>query len=248
MGYHQAGFDVVGVDIKAQPRYPFKFIQDDALSFVSCNGHEYDAIHASPPCQGYSKARNLQGNAHPMLVDAVRQLLRASGKPYVIENVQGAPLLDPVLLVGSMFGLRTMRPRLFECSFPVPFMLAPPASARHAKMGRPPKEGEYVHVVGHMSNVPYCGAAMGIDWMNQSELAQAIPPAYTRFIAEHLMAHLQGVTAMLPDGNPPSLPSLPSLRRHIRPFGAQCRRRRGGGLRPRGRAPDVGDPPRQAPK
>jgi DNA (cytosine-5)-methyltransferase 1 len=201
-GYQMAGFHVTGIDNRHQPRYAGDaFIRAGALAYVAAHGHEYDAIHASPPCQAYSKARNLQGNAHPMLVDAVRQLLRASGKPYVIENVKGAPLVDPVLLVGSMFGLRTMRPRLFECSFDVPFMLAPPASARHAKMGRPPAEGEYVHVVGHMSNVAYCGAAMGIDWMTQDELAQAIPPAYTKFIGRHLMAHLQGVTAMLPDGN-----------------------------------------------
>jgi DNA (cytosine-5)-methyltransferase 1 len=193
-GYRMAGFHVTGIDNRPQPRYAGDlFVQADALAYVAAHGHEFDAIHASPPCQAYSKARNLQGNEHPVLVESVRHLLQATGKPYVIENVKGAPLVDPVLLVGSMFGLRTMRPRLFECSFPVPFMLAPPASARHAKMGRPPAEGEYVHVVGHMSNVPYCGAAMGIDWMNQSELAQAIPPAYTEWIGQQLMLHLESV-------------------------------------------------------
>jgi DNA (cytosine-5)-methyltransferase 1 len=126
-----------------------------------------------------------------MLIDQVRRLLVASGKPYVIENVKGAPLINPVQLVGSMFGLRTMRPRLFECSFDVPFMLAPMPSAKHAKMGRPPQEGEYVHVVGHMSNMDYCRDAMGIDWMTQGELAEAIPPAYTRFIADYLLAAVQ---------------------------------------------------------
>lgn len=187
MGYHRAGFDVVGVDIRPQPRYPFEFVQADALDYVAQHGHKFDAIHASPPCQGYSKARKLQGNDHPLWIGWTRQELQATGKPYVIENVQGAPLINPVLLVGSMFGLRTMRPRLFECSFPVPFMLAPPPAAKHAKMGRPPKEGEYVHVVGHMSNVPYCREAMGIDWMVQGELAEAIPPAYTEWIGRHLM-------------------------------------------------------------
>lgn len=188
MGYHRAGFDVVGVDIRPQPRYPFEFVQADALDYVAQHGHKFDAIHASPPCQGYSKARKLQGNDHPLWIGWTRQELQATGKPYVIENVQGAPLADDaVLLVGSMFGLRTMRPRLFECSFTVPFMLAPPPAAKHAKMGRPPKEGEYVHVVGHMSNVPYCREAMGIDWMVQGELAEAIPPAYTEWIGRHLM-------------------------------------------------------------
>lgn len=191
VGYSCAGFDVVGVDIRPQPRYPFEFVQADALEYVAAYGHRFEAIHASPPCQAYSKARNLQGNAHPDLIGQVRELLRASGKPYVIENVQGAPLISPVTLVGSMFGLMTMRPRLFECSFPVPFVLAPPAQAKHAKMGRPPKEGEYVHVVGHMSNVPYCREAMGIDWMTQGELAQAIPPAYTEFIGGYLMEALK---------------------------------------------------------
>lgn len=187
-GYQMAGWYVVGVDIKAQPRYAGdEFVQGDALEYLAAHGHEFAAIHSSPPCQGYSRTRNLQGNDHPMLIEMVRELLIATGKPYVIENVKGAPLNDPVMLVGSMFGLRTMRPRLFECSFPVPFRLAPPADARHAKMGRPPQEGEYVHVVGHMSNVAYCREAMGISWMTQGELAQAIPPVFTHWIGKHLM-------------------------------------------------------------
>lgn len=190
-GYQMAGFRVTGVDIKPQPRYAGDvFILGDALEYVAQHGHEYDAVHASPPCQAYTKARNLQGNDHPMLIEDVRELLQATGKPYVLENVQGAPLINPVLLVGSMFGLRTMRPRLFECSFSVPFVLAPPPAAKHAKMGRKPKPGEYVHVVGHMSDVEYCRRAMGIDWMTQKELAQAIPPAYTKFIGDALMDYL----------------------------------------------------------
>jgi DNA (cytosine-5)-methyltransferase 1 len=194
-GYQLAGFYVAGVDIKPQPRYcGDEFYQVDALEFVAAHGHEFDAIHASPPCQVYSKARHLQGNKHPDLIEPVRELLQASGKPYVIENVQGAPLAeDATLLVGSMFDLLTMRPRLFECSFPVPFRLAPAAKAKHAKMGRPPKEGEYVHVVGHMSNVDYCRKAMGIDWMVTGELSQAVPPAYTEWIGQHLMQAIRQV-------------------------------------------------------
>jgi DNA (cytosine-5)-methyltransferase 1 len=194
-GYQLAGYYVVGVDIEAQPNYcGDEFIQADALDYLAtADLSRYAAIHASPPCQKYSKARNLQGNEHPDLIAPVRELLRASGKPYVIENVQGAPLLNPITLVGSMFGLRTMRPRLFECSFDVPFVLAPPAAAKHAKMGRPPQPGEYVHVVGHMSDVAYCREAIGIGWMTQKELAQAIPPTYCKWIGERLMETI-GVT------------------------------------------------------
>lgn len=121
----------------------------------------------------------------------MRDLLQATGKPYVIENVPGAPLVYPTLLVGSMFGLHTMRPRLFECSFNMPFMLAPPPSAKHAKMGRRTKAGEYVHVVGHVADINYCKAAMGIDWMNRGELAEAIPPAYTEYIGKQLIESIQ---------------------------------------------------------
>jgi DNA (cytosine-5)-methyltransferase 1 len=110
MGYSLAGFNVVGVDIKPQPRYPFEFHQADAIEYVQAHGREFDAIHASPPCQAYSMTQRIAGKTHPDLVGATRAALQATGKPYVIENVPGAPLVDPVLLVGSMFGLRTMRP------------------------------------------------------------------------------------------------------------------------------------------
>jgi DNA (cytosine-5)-methyltransferase 1 len=192
MGYHRAGFDeIVGVDIAPQPRYPFAFVQADALEYVAKHGQEFDAIHASPPCQGYSRTQSLQGNDHPMLIEDTRKLLQATGKPYVIENVKGAPLKDTTLLVGSMFGLQTMRPRLFETNFDLPFVLAPPPHARHAEMGRKPKAGEYVHVVGHISDIAYCRDAMGIDWMNGKELSQAIPPSYTEWIGRHLIEQLE---------------------------------------------------------
>lgn len=188
MGYARAGFDVVGVDNRPQPRYPFAFIQADALDYVAQHGHEYDAIHASPPCQGYSLMQRMHGHEYPMHVEEVRRLLLETGKPYVIENVKGAPLVDPTTLVGSMFGLLTMRPRLFESNILLPFMLAPSPSARHAKLGIAPKEGEYVHVVGHAPDVEYNRKAMGIDWMTRDELSQAIPPAYTEWIGRHLMS------------------------------------------------------------
>ncbi len=127
-----------------------------------------------------------------MLIEPVRKLLQETGKPYVIENVKGAPLINPVMLVGSMFGLLTMRPRLFEChGFDVPFMLAPPAESKHAKLGHAPKPGEYVHVVGHAPDVEYNRIAMGISWMTRDELSQAIPPAYTRWLGGYLMQSIQ---------------------------------------------------------
>jgi DNA (cytosine-5)-methyltransferase 1 len=148
--------------------------------------NSFDLIWASPPCQEYTKARRIRGRRHPDLIPQVRALLKASGVPYIIENVRGAPLLDPVVLVGTMFGLRTMRPRLFECSFDVPFVLAPTPTARTAKMGRQPQPGEYMHVVGNFPNVEYARDAMGIDWMTRDELREAIPPAYSEFLARQI--------------------------------------------------------------
>jgi site-specific DNA-cytosine methylase len=115
MGYHRAGFEVVGVDIAPQPHYPFEFHQGDALEYLAAHGHEFDAIHASPPCQRYSSIQRITKNKHkwPDLVDPVRQLLIKSGKPYVIENVQGAPLRVDAFMCGSMFGLGMIRHRIF---------------------------------------------------------------------------------------------------------------------------------------
>ncbi len=201
MGYARAGFDVVGVDVKPQPNYPFEFIKDDALErlhwWVAGSGSTYwlkdfSAIHASPPCQAYTKARKLQGNEHPDLVGPTRDLLDLTGLPYVIENVGGAPLRDPVVLEGQMFdGLRTIRPRYFETNWPLDVPLLRLSRPAQTKMGRPPNGDEWMQVVGHFSDVPAGRAAMGIDWMTQHELAQAIPPAYCEFIGEQLMEHLQ---------------------------------------------------------
>jgi len=191
MGYHRAGFDVVGVDIEPQPRYPFEFIQADAITYLKNFWYAYDAVHASPPCQAYTNAKTIRGRSHPDLIRIVRGMLKYYEIPYVIENVPGAPLIHPVQLVGTMFGLRTMRPRLFECSFPVPFELAPPAHARHAKMGRLPKPDEFMTVVGNFSGVAQAKAAMGIDWMSRDGLREAIPPAYTEYIGGYLMRALK---------------------------------------------------------
>ena len=201
MGYYRAGFDVVGIDINPQPNYPFKFVQADALlefdsllssSYADHSIYQYDAIHASPPCQAYTKARKLQGNEHPDLIEPIRNLLQLSGLPYVIENVLGAPLHHPVTLNGTMFaGLKTKRDRLFETSWhleppPVLFEALP-----HIKMGRPPEPGKWMHVVGHFSGAYEGGRAMGIHWMTKKELAEAIPPAYTEYIGWQLRDYLR---------------------------------------------------------
>lgn len=187
-GYQDAGFYVVGVDIKPQPRYiGDEFHQADALEFIAAHGAEFDVIHASPPCQEYSNAQRIRGNTHPDLIGLVRKLLQATGKPYIIENVPGAPLIDPTLLTGTMFNLMTIRPRLFETNFELPFLMESPRP-KQVKMGRAPKnEGDYVQIVGHFSNVPYARRAMDIDWMTRDELKEAIPPAYTKWIGERII-------------------------------------------------------------
>lgn len=195
-GYQRAGFWVRGVDIKPQKRYCGDgFLQVEAMEYLvwlvtSGVIEDFDAIHASPPCQGYAATRVLRQSEHPMLIEDIRRLLQQSGKPYVIENVPGAPLLDPVRLNGQMFGLNVDRERWFECGgFTVPFFLLPPRR-RAIKMGRPVIDGDIIQVVGHFSNVAYARRAMGIEWMTGKELSQAIPPAYTEFIGRQLMGAL----------------------------------------------------------
>lgn len=197
MGYHRAGFDVVGVDIAPQKHYPFIFVQGDALEYCAAHGHEFDVIHASPPCQVHSAlatlhAKNGYFNKHADLVPQTRELLQSIGKPYVIENVEGAPLIDPVMLCGTMFGLGVRRHRLFECD---PMVAFSPASCNHsrkvARPGRRPGRGELYCVTGHFPDVLGAGKAMGIDWMTQTGLAQAIPPAYTEYIGRQLLQHME---------------------------------------------------------
>jgi DNA (cytosine-5)-methyltransferase 1 len=192
-GYHLAGFDVTGVDHEPQPNYPFEFIQADALTFPLAG---FDLIHASPVCKGYSACAVLNDVDHPRQIEAVRERLASSGIPYVIENVEGAPLRDPVVLCGAMFPeLATYRHRLFEASFPVPQPAEPGHVHPLAKMGRPPRPGEWIQVVGHYSDVAAARAAMGIPWMTRDELAQAIPPAYTRHVGLAALAALNTAAA-----------------------------------------------------
>lgn len=189
MGYHRAGFDVVGVDINPQPHYPFEFIQADALTFP-LDG--YDVIHASPPCQRYIRSGTVARHRHPDLLPATRELLEATGLPWVIENVPGAPMRADVVLCGSQFGLRVRRHRWFESSEAlIPWLL----SCNHSE----PIAGVYGHPHGagganrgmlpgnHLS----WSAAMGIDWMTTAELADAIPPAYTEWIGRQLRVAIE---------------------------------------------------------
>jgi DNA (cytosine-5)-methyltransferase 1 len=190
MGYWLAGFDVVGVDIEPQQRYPFRFIQADALTFPLPG---FDLIHASPICKSYSATAVLNDASHPRQIEAVRDRLAGSGVPYVIENVPGAPLRAPITLCGAMFpGLRVYRHRLFETSFPI---VAPPEPQHRwplAKMGRPVRPGEFMQPIGHFSDVSAARAAMQIPWMVRDELAQAIPPAYTLHVGRAALAALGG--------------------------------------------------------
>jgi len=192
-GYAAAGFDVTGVDIAPQPRYPYAFVQADALDYLRRYAHRFDAVHASCPCQGYSETQRLRGNAHPMLIEETRAALEETGLPWVMENVPGAPLRDPVTLCGAMFpGLRTYRHRLFEVGG---WTLAAPEHPEHlhpvVKMGRPLREGEWYHAVGNFSNVPYVRRNMGVEWMSRDGIRECIPPAYTAWVGRVLLAALQ---------------------------------------------------------
>ena len=191
VGYARAGFEVVGVDIKPQKNYPFEFHQADAMTYP-LDG--FDAIHASPPCQGYSVATpNRLKGTHPNLVASCRERLNEAGIPWVMENVYRAPMRSDFLLCGCHFNLGQLRrKRIFETNWSS-MVLRPPcvhtgcaitvaghgttASERKLR-GRPTTQLERAEV-------------MGIDWMNRDELAQAIPPAYTHFIGNRLMAYLQ---------------------------------------------------------
>lgn len=205
MGYHRAGFEVVGVDIKPQPRYPFQFIQADAMKLDEGFLSSFHAIHASPPCQRYSDLakRNRNADQWPDLVEPVRMMLHFVGQPYIIENVEGAPLIDPVKLCGTMFsGLRVLRHRLFETNWPLfqpehgKHPLVYTMDKRKCHFGRLDQETAFVQVTGGGNCSKAAAAdAMGIDWMTKGELNEAVPPAYTQFIGEQLMAHLQNKRA-----------------------------------------------------
>jgi len=184
MGYHRAGFEIVGVDTEPQPRYPFEFIQGDALE-EWFDFSDIDLIHASPPCQDHIRGglQGEHGTGH--LLEETRAMLQETGKPWVIENVPGAPMRPDYLLCGSQFGLPIRRHRWFETSWHALGMVPPCDHSR-------PVVGVYGHPHGKKGAWPGMlpgslenwSAAMGIDWMNAKEISQAIPPAYTELIGQ----------------------------------------------------------------
>jgi DNA (cytosine-5)-methyltransferase 1 len=210
MGYHRAGFEVVGVDIKPQPRYPFEFFQADALELMRAfldlgpwpnneivdSLEIIDAIHASPPCQGYSDLRSRhKEREYPDLIAPTRELCEQTGLPFVIENVRGARLRASLMLCGSSFNLGSgerllRRHRYFEINWDLG-ILVPPCNhlGREAigVYGGGPSEISK----GYQGLIHEKREAMGIEWMVGDEIAEAIPPAYTEFIGEQLMAHVK---------------------------------------------------------
>lgn len=206
MGYYRAGFQPYGIDNKPQPHYPFPFLLMDALEAMDrllrgegltfSNGKtlylkDFDAYHASPPCQRWSAAFNhIYGRGeYPDLIADIRKRFLAVAKPYVIENVYKAPLKATLMLCGTMFGLDVIRHRYFEMH---PNGLFPPYTCTHtkktARQGYAPIPGKEYHVVtGHLSNIKNAQRAMGIDWMLAKEIVEAIPPAYTEYIGRYLL-------------------------------------------------------------
>lgn len=217
-GYHRAGFDVVGVDVRPQPRFPFAFVRADALEYLATHGREFDAIAASPPCQRYTVAASIHDSAadHPDLIAATRAALADCAKPWVMENVPNSPLArGSATLCGLMFGLRVLRHRVFESSV----LLMMPQHPRHPKHQRTGTQtakrggegngystgaGGLVCVAGNNFNRAAGAGAMGVDWpMTRGELANAIPPAYCEFIGRQLMRVVR------PDGAHPPCGSSP---------------------------------------
>ena len=202
-GYQRAGFEVTGIDIVDQPNYPGKFIKGDALEYLKEHGHEYDGIHASPPCQSYSTGVSSRsskyvptlGRDEPALIQPTYELLVTTGKPWVIENVAGARNhmpTPPVLLCGSFFGLMIPRHRLFSASFKIE------TQDWHNCRGLAKRSSEELGWEYRDMSVTGKGRRagtserwkflMGIDWeMTQHELAESIPPFYTQHIGEQLM-------------------------------------------------------------
>jgi DNA (cytosine-5)-methyltransferase 1 len=194
-GYWLAGFEVVGVDNRPMKRNPHEFHCDDALKFLAAHHGEFDAFHASPPCQAHTVAKKIhgtEGRGYECYIERCREMFTLIGKPWVIENVPLSPLIDPIELSGKTFGLGVVRRRLFESSF---YIKEPPRETYPPNCTRSHRGlstgGEYITVAGHNFLVDEGRAAMGIEWMTRDGLAQAIPPAYTRYIARYLKRALK---------------------------------------------------------
>jgi DNA (cytosine-5)-methyltransferase 1 len=213
-GYHRAGFDVFGVDLfedYTQKRYPFESHKGDAVEFVKAHGHEFDVIHASPPCQHASAGtRALRGagtHTYPELIGPTRDALIASGKPYVIENVKGSALEHPLMLCGRQFNLTATdddgtelhldRHRMFESNVA---LLTPPTCSPHDRTlqvggsyggaRRDKAEARNVRHGGYVPSTAVQQQLLGIDWMTQKGMHQALPPVYTEFLGHQLRTAL----------------------------------------------------------
>jgi DNA (cytosine-5)-methyltransferase 1 len=198
MGYYRAGFDVVGIDINPQPHYPFEFIQADCLSFTDFVFlRSFDAIHASPPCQKYTRKSANWGRErkhfieHPDLIEPTREMLEESGLPYVLENVMGAPMRCDAMLCGTMFGLRIIKHRQFETNFPLDCLLPPcdHSDVYNPWSGKGRSAREHREAQG-TPWIPQCGGASRKAGYT-GDLNNAIPPAFTQWIGEQLIAHIQ---------------------------------------------------------
>lgn len=202
MGYHRAGFEVVGVDKDPQPNYPFEFVQGDALELgpaLLASGR-FQAAHGSAPCQTFTAYRRRGarvGDGYLNLIPETRAMFERSGLPYVIENVEGAPLRDPVMLCGSAFGLDVRRHRLFEVNFP---MMSPGCvhgwqRSRFAPATNRTNLRRTVEIGVWRIPLDVQQQAMGMDWSTLEELSEAVPPAYTEHIGDYLFDHLGSIAA-----------------------------------------------------
>lgn len=184
LGYNRAGFDIVGVDVKPQPNYPFTFIRGDAIEVLGHLSNTFDVIHASPPCQFYSKATHATGDRswHIRTIPSVRDALIKAGKPYVIENVVSArfDLEDPILVCGTSLGLRVRRHRYFEVHPRISLNLL---GCLHA-------DDDFTFTHGNKNTESQYRAAMDCDWMTTRESREAIPPAYTEIIGSTIMSQV----------------------------------------------------------
>jgi DNA (cytosine-5)-methyltransferase 1 len=218
-GYRQAGFTrILGVDIDPMPRYPFQFVQRDAIKFLENMIHAeswclYDAIHASPPCQAWSDLQKQSKIEYEDFIGRTRELLDQIPLPYVIENVEGAPLLDAAKLCGASTAfpeLRVIRHRYFETNWPLIGTECPQKhplvftfDKRKPHFGKLDQNTAYVQVTGGGNcSVANARDAMGIDWMTKMELNEAIPPAYARFVGEQLIRHISVNRESAPGGEP----------------------------------------------
>jgi len=191
-GIADAGFEVIGVDSADGLNYPYDYFCEDAVDFMDMGLDDFDFIWASPPCQAYSwssACRRNEGTDYQDLVEITRHYLKKSGKPYIMENVVGAPLLNPVKLCGTMFpgDLKVFRHRLFESNVPLVVEMGCKHEGHEAKKRRA-DSGDFYTVAGHwVGTTAEWSDAMGINWMSKSELAQAIPPVYSKYLTEQVI-------------------------------------------------------------